>query len=55
MMNIKLELSIENINIILNSLGNMPYNKVVELINNITIQSKTQIENEEKAQEKIKK
>jgi len=47
-MNLKLELSVENINIILTSLGNMPYNKVAELINNITVQSKNQIENEEK-------
>ena len=43
---IKLELSLEEINVILNALGQLPYVQVAALIDNIRRQGERQLQNE---------
>lgn len=44
MKTIKLEFNINEVNTIMRSLGNMPFNQVNELINKISAQAKPQID-----------
>ena len=44
---IKLELTIDEINVILNALGQMPYVQVVSILNNISQQAESQFKSKE--------
>jgi hypothetical protein len=44
---IKLELTIDEINVVLNALGQMPYVQVVNILNNISRQAESQFKSKE--------
>ena len=44
---IRLELTIDEINVILNALGQMPYVQVVSILNNISKQAESQFKSKE--------
>jgi hypothetical protein len=44
---IKLELTIDEINVVLNALGQMPYVQVVSILNNISQQAELQFKSKE--------
>ncbi|CAL1517155.1 hypothetical protein [Chitinophaga sp. MM2321] len=47
MNDINLKLSVEEINLVLNALGNLPYIQVHNVINKIQVQGKTQLQESE--------
>jgi len=51
---IKLELTIDEINVVLNALGQMPYVQVVSILNNISKQAESQFKSKENTDKQSK-